>query len=80
MTEAAIIKLGFKKEDISAEESGGIAYYYYTYGVGKVTFISISNDLVEDDIWYVEILEGGVKFVKSVELKIVILLMEANKG
>ena len=53
MTEKQLIELGFKREDISAEESGNKAYYYYSYSLNlSVTFITQANDEVVDDNWY----------------------------
>lgn len=55
-----LIDLGFKRTDVSAEESGYIAFYYYDMDFGNkkaISLISPSNDEVVDDEWYVEIFE-----------------------
>ena len=44
MTELNIKKLGFERIDITAEESGDIAFYYYGYKIGHIDLISNSND------------------------------------
>lgn len=53
MTEKQLIELGFKREDVSAEESGNKPYYYYSYSLNlSITFITQANDEVVDDNWY----------------------------
>ena len=55
-----LIDLGFKRTNVSAEESGYEAFYYYDMKFGNkkvVSLISPSNDEVVDDKWYVEIFE-----------------------
>lgn len=60
MKERDLITLGFKRTDVSAEESGYEAFYYYDMEFGNkkvVSLISPSNDEVEDYEWYVTIFE-----------------------
>ena len=60
MKEQDLITLGFKRTDVSAEESGYEAFYYYDMEFGNkkvVSLISPSNDEVEDYEWYVTIFE-----------------------
>jgi hypothetical protein len=58
MKEQDLIDLGFKRTDVSAEESGYIAFYYYDMDFGKaLSLISPSDDEVVDDKWYVEIFQ-----------------------
>jgi len=60
MKEELLIKLGFERVDVSAEESGANAFYYYTKDFGEnngLSLISSSNDEVEDGKWYVEVFE-----------------------
>ena len=55
MTENEIKSLKFKKVEVSAEESGGEAYYFYTHDVvNGLSFISNSSDDVKDGEWFVE--------------------------
>ena len=55
MTERELEILRFDKVEISSEESGAEAYYYYTHDVvNGLSFISNSNDEVENNEWYVE--------------------------
>jgi hypothetical protein len=79
MTESNIKKLGFKRVDVSAEESGDYSYYYYGYKIGHIDLISNSNDNIQDDKWIVEILEGDIQFHDARELKTVIEILERNK-
>lgn len=40
-----LLELGFKREDVSAEESGGNAFYYFTYSINdEDVMISNTND------------------------------------
>ena len=60
MKEELLIKLGFERVDVSAEESGYKPFYYYTKDFGEknvLGLISPSNDEVEDGEWYVEVFE-----------------------
>jgi hypothetical protein len=79
MTELNIKKLGFERIDITAEESGDIAFYYYGYKIGHIDLISNSNDNTQEGKWIVEILEGDIQFHDYTELKNVINILEKNK-
>lgn len=60
MKEQDLIDLGFKRTDVSAEESGYIAFYYYDMDFGRnktLSLISPSDDEVVDDKWYVEVFQ-----------------------
>jgi len=60
MKEQDLIDLGFERVDVSAEESGTNAFYYYIRDFGErnvLSLISPSNDQVEDEEWYVEVFE-----------------------
>ena len=55
MTERELEILRFKKIDVSAEESGGNPFYYYTHDVvNGLSLISNDSDSVTDGNWYVE--------------------------
>lgn len=66
MTEKDIIKLDFKRNDVTAEESGyPTDWHYYTYVfTSGLCLISCDNDEAkEEDDWYVEIFDmNGIKF------------------
>ena len=61
MKEQDLIDLGFKRTDVSPEESGyDDAFYYYDMDFGNkkvVSLISPSDDEVIEDKWYVTIFE-----------------------
>jgi len=59
MKEQDLIDLGFKRTDVTAEESGDEAFYYYTYDIGNgvISLITQSNDEVKDNDWHVEVFD-----------------------
>ena len=60
MKEANLIDLGFERIDVSAEESGDNAFYYYTKDFGEnnvLSLISTANDQLVDGEWWVEVFE-----------------------
>ena len=61
MTEKELIKLEFKRNDVTAEESGDNAYHYYTYDLSKsnyqIALITDSNDNIINDNWNVTFFE-----------------------
>lgn len=74
MKEADLKKLGFKKNKVSAKDSGDTAYHFYTYdfkGGACVSLISCDSDVAEEKgKWWVEIFEGRLKpFRKKSDLK-----------
>ena len=73
MKEDNLIDLGFERIDVSAEESGDNAFYYYTKDFGEknvLSLISIANDQVEDGEWYVEVFEDdSIKIDKKKDLE-----------
>lgn len=60
ITEEVLLDLGFIKNDVTAEESGGDPFYYFTYEKNdKCLLISNANDEIIDDKYYeIEIFEG----------------------
>ncbi len=55
MKEEVLVQLGFNRNDISEEESGASAFYYYTMDFGSLCLISNANDEVgEDGEWMVD--------------------------
>jgi len=70
MTQADLKELGFKKQKVSAEESGDKPYYYYTYdfkaGNWALSLISTDSDVAkEEGKWKVEVFEGNLKPFKN---------------
>ena len=73
MKEYLLVNLGFERIDVSAEESGDNAFYYYTKDFGEknvLSLISTTNDQVEDGEWYVEVFEDdSIKIDDEDDLK-----------
>ena len=66
MKEEVLINLGFERNDVSEEESGDKAFYYFTMDFGDLCLISNANDESEKDGGYfVEVgnLAGLLTFV-----------------
>ena len=73
MKEELLVELGFERVDVSAEESGADAFYYYIRDFGErnvLSLISPSNDEVEDGEWCVELFEDeSVRIDKKKDLE-----------
>lgn len=85
ITEKDLVALGFKKINVSAEESGDAAYYYYTkdFWKGRSNFclISTSSDDVKKKGWVVEYFEEPrLRFTDSKSLKLFVFLIEEIKS
>lgn len=83
MTEQDLINLGFKKENVSAEESGADAYHYYTYDLSdndlNFCLISSANDEAKDDNWYVELFNfDTMRMYNTNDVELFIALIEKN--
>ena len=82
MTEQDLLDLGFKRTDVSAEESGQNAFYYYDIDLGSngsISLISPSDDEVENGNWYVEVFEDAkVMFTDKDDLKAFIDIINKN--
>lgn len=65
--ETHLEELGFTRNDITAEESGDVPYYYYTLDLSEnrnVCLISCSSTDVVDGEWWVEFFEAeDIKFL-----------------
>ena len=72
MKEQDLISLGFKRTDVSKEESGDEAFYYYDldFGVERgISLISPANTEVIDDKWYVEVFDDpSIRYDKYQDL------------
>ena len=64
MTENELTDLGFNKVEVNDLESqNGYDYYYYTLDVfNNLTLISVDNDRVESENWYVYNLDWPDQF------------------
>lgn len=81
MTEQDIIDLEFERVDVTAEESGDDAFYYYTYDLGKgaISLISNANNEVIDGKWSIEIFEDEtIQFWDVSDLKKFINIVKKN--
>jgi hypothetical protein len=82
MKEQDLLDLGFKRTDVSAEESGQNAFYYYDIDLGSngsISLISPSDDEVENGNWYVEVFEDNkVMFTDKDDLKVFIDIINKN--
>jgi hypothetical protein len=81
MKEQDIVDLGFKRVDVTAEESGDDAFYYYTYdfGNGTLSLISNANNEVIDGRWGIEIFEDEtIQFWGVSDLKKFINVIKKN--
>jgi hypothetical protein len=77
--EEQLFEFGFSKEVVPPEESGmDYEWYYYSYVVGNLDFISSESDVAEkyNGAWTVHILEGGIEFTDFEDLKKVIETLE----
>jgi len=77
-----LIKLKFKRVDVTAEESGyATDWYYYTYDFGKGALSLISSDSTEANNigWYVEVFDdSSITFTTVEELVKFIAIVEKN--
>jgi hypothetical protein len=64
MTENELTGLGFNKVEVNDLESqNGYDYYYYTLDIfNNLTLISVDNDRVQDENWYVYNLDWPDQF------------------
>jgi hypothetical protein len=64
MTENELTDLGFNKVEVNNLESqNGYDYYYYTFDIfNNLTLISVDNDRVENEDWYVYNLDWPDQF------------------
>jgi len=64
MTENELTDLGFNKVEVNDLESqNGYDYYYYTLDIfNNLTLISVDNDRVEGENWYVYNLDWPDQF------------------
>jgi len=81
MKEKELVALGFERTDVTAEESGDISFYYYTYDItDELCLISSDDGEAKKDGWSVEMFDyDGIKFTNVEELKTLIEVIEKNK-
>ena len=79
--EEELIQLGFDRTDVSEEESGDKAFYYYTYdiGIGVISLITQCNTEVGNNNWYIEVYEdANIRFTTIEDLTKFIQITEKN--
>jgi hypothetical protein len=71
MKEEVLINLGFERNDVSEEESGDKAFYYFTMDFGDLCLISNANDESEKDGGYfVEVFDNmDIRIEDETDLK-----------
>ena len=59
LSEQDLIDLGFKRKNISAEESGDVPYHYYEYsfGIYSTVILASSDGPLDDGIYIAKILD-----------------------
>ena len=80
MKEQDLIDLGFKRYDVSAEESGDIPFYYYTYEItNELCLISTDDGEAKQDGWSVHFFDyDHIWFSNPEDLKTLIDVIEKN--
>lgn len=81
MNERQLQKLGFNKQEVSAESSGENPFYYYTYDIAEtIHLITLANDEIENGNWYVEFFDSTppIRFRNSRDLHIIINILEKS--
>lgn len=83
MKEKDLVKLGFKKNDVSAEESGDRKFHYYSFDFFQnrpgISLLSCSNDELKNGEWFVTFLEENrIQFFDKKKLKKFIKVIKEN--
>ena len=79
MREEDLVSLGFEVVEVSAEESGDEAFYYFEYDFGVSGFSLISNENTEakEDNWFVEIFDyDNIRFTNYQDVRDLINIIE----
>lgn len=81
ITEEELLKLGFKREDVTEEEAGDKPFYYFIYEIDKLCLISNSNDECIDEKYDIEFFDyvDSVRFTDIKMLTDLIKILESNK-
>ena len=77
----SLIKLGFVRVNVSAEESGDSAFHYYVFEIGSLCLISCANDECVNGSYTVEFFNenDAVLFDDLIMLGILIDVLNACK-
>ena len=79
ITEKDLTELGFRRVDVSKEESGDFAYHYYVWELGGFCLISHASDQIKDNKWKVEIFDY-YDFKFSAKDQLIDLMNALNSG
>ena len=79
ITEKDLIEFGFERTDVSAEESGDKAFYYYTWDLEDFCLITHADDEAVDGNWKVEIFDyQGFEFTQVEQVASIINALKAG--
>jgi hypothetical protein len=81
ITEEHLLKLGFEKQEETAESSGSATdWHYYTLDIGDICLITNDNEEAETTGWFVYIFDYlNIKFQDLQEITILTRLLKRNK-
>ena len=79
MTEQDLKDLRFEKVNVSEEQSGDNAYYYYVYDIGYLSLISDTSDNIKKNKWAIQFLDyDDININKREDLAALINIFESN--
>lgn len=78
ITEKDLIELDFTKFHVTKEESGDVAFNYYTLDITD-NFCLITNDITSNDIEVFVYEDNSIKIVSLKDLKELIRILKSNK-
>ena len=79
MKEQDLKDLRFEKVNVSEEQSGDNAYYYYVYDIGYLSLMSDSNDNIENSEWAIQLFDyWDININKREDLAALIKILESN--
>jgi len=80
MKEQDLIDLKFNRTDVTIEESGAEAYYYYTYNIGSMCLMTNANNEYKNDNWNVQIFYNEDIAITDIKDVITLInILERNK-
>jgi hypothetical protein len=79
--EKNLLKLGFKREKVSREESGDKPFHYFTFEIGDLCLITCANYECVEDSYTVEFFDytNSVMFTDLTVLETLIKILNENK-
>ena len=77
--EQDLIDLNFDKVNVSEEQSGDNAFYYYVYDIGYLSLISDTSDNIKKNKWAIQFLDyDDININKREDLAALIKILESN--